>query len=208
MDKKLKGCTQSIKLRENLSNIALAVFFAFFVYRFATHYIETHRLSSLLYVVVETMLFVIAFTRRKPSQISTSFVVWLISFGGAFLPLLALPTDTKDIWEAQVLQIVSILLQGYAILCLNKSFGIVAANRGIITHGFYKLVRHPLYFSYFIGIAGFLLNHLNSYNVFLFSVMAMLQLQRIKYEEDLLSQDSAYQAYMKTTRWRLLPYVY
>ena len=208
MDRKLKEFIQSSKLHESLSNIALAAFYAFFVYRFATHYIETHRLSSLLYAFVETMFFIIAFTRRKPSQISTSFIVWIIAFGGALLPLLAVPTNTIDLFGAQVLQIVSILLQGYAILSLNKSFGIVAANRGIVTHGFYRLVRHPLYFSYFIGIAGFLINNLSSYNVFLFSVMLMFQLQRIKYEEDLLGQDSAYKAYMKTTRWRLLPYVY
>ncbi len=204
----MKEFTQSPKLRENLSNIALAAFYAFFVYRFASNYIETHRLSSLLYVFVESMFFIIAFTRRKPSQISTSFSVWIIAFSGGLLPLLALPTGTRDLFFAQALQILSILLQGYAILSLNKSFGIVAANRGIVTGGFYRVVRHPLYFSYFIGLAGFLINHFSIYNAFLFGVMAVFQIQRIKHEEDLLVQDPVYKAYMKITRWRLLPYVY
>jgi protein-S-isoprenylcysteine O-methyltransferase Ste14 len=204
----MKEFTQSLKLRETLINIALAAFYAFFVYRFASHYIETHRLSSLLYVFVESMFFIIAFTRRRPSQVSKSLITWTIAFGGAFLPLLALPTGIGDLFLAQALQILSILLQGYAILSLNKSFGIVAANRGIVTGGFYRLVRHPLYFSYFIGIAGFLINHFSIYNAFLFGVMAMFQLQRIKHEEDLLGQDPAYRAYIKITRWRLLPYIY
>lgn len=208
MERKLKEFTQSPKLRETLSNIALAAFYAFFVYRFASNYIETHRLSSLLYVFVESMFFIIAFTRRKPSQTSTSIITWIIAFSGGFLPLLALPTGTRDLFWAQALQILSILLQGYAILSLNKSFGIVAANRGIVTGGFYRLVRHPLYFAYFIGIAGFLINNLSIHNAFLFSVMAMFQIQRIKHEEDLLGQDPVYKAYMKITRWRLLPYVY
>jgi protein-S-isoprenylcysteine O-methyltransferase Ste14 len=205
---RLREFVQSPRFRESLSKIGLAAFYAFFVYRFANHYIDTQRLSSLLYVAVESTFFIIVFMRRSPSQITTSFVKRTIALGGALLPLLAFPTGTRDLFLAQVLQILSVLLQGYAIFSLNRSFGLVAANRGIVTRGFYKLVRHPLYLSYFIGIAGFLINHLSSYNALVFCVMAMLQLQRIKDEEDLLGQDPIYRAYMKMTRWRLLPYVY
>jgi protein-S-isoprenylcysteine O-methyltransferase Ste14 len=208
MERKLKVFAQPSRLSETVANIALVAFFSFFIYRFAVHYIETHRLSSLLYVFVESMFVIIAFTRRKPSQISTSFSVWIIAFSGALLPLLAMPTGTRDYFMAQALQFLSVLLQGYGILSLNKSFGLVAANRGIVTGGFYRFVRHPLYFSYFIGVSGFLINHFSLYNAFLFSVFAMCQIQRIRYEEDLLRQDRAYKAYMKTTRWRLIPYIY
>ncbi len=90
MERKLKEFTQSPKLRETLSNIALAAFYALFVYRFATHYIDTHRLSSLLYVFVESMFFIIAFTRRKPSKISTSFITWIISLWGGVLAFVGL----------------------------------------------------------------------------------------------------------------------
>ena len=208
MERKLKGFTQPSRLSETVANITLVAFFSFFIYRFTVHFIETHRVSSLLYVFVESMLVIIAFMRRKPSQISTSFTVWIIAFSGGLLPLLALPTGTKDYFVPQALQLLSVLLQGYGILSLNKSFGLVAANRGIVTGGFYRFVRHPLYFSYFIGIAGFLINHFSFYNVFLFSVFGMCQLQRIRHEETLLCQDPDYKAYMKLTRWRLLPYVY
>ena len=208
MERKLKGFTQPSRLSETVANITLAVFYSFFIYRFTVHYIETHRVSSLLYVFVESMFVIIAFTRRKPPPISTSFTTWIIAFSGALLPLLALPTGTKDYFVPQALQLLSVLLQGYGILSLNKSFGLVAANRGIVTGGFYRFVRHPLYFSYFIGIAGFLINHFSFYNVFLFSVFGICQLQRIRHEETLLCQDPDYKAYMKLTRWRLLPYVY
>lgn len=208
MERKLKVFAQPSRLSETVANITLAVFYSFFIYRFTVHYIETHRVSSLLYVFVESMFVIIAFTRRKPSQISTSFTVWIIAFSGGLLPLLALPTGTRDYFVPQALQLLSVLLQGYGILSLNKSFGLVAANRGIVTGGFYRFIRHPLYFSYFIGIAGFLINHFSFYNAFLFSVFGMCQLQRIRHEETLLCQDPDYKAYMKITRWRLLPYVY
>ncbi len=208
MERKLKVFAQPSRLSETVANITLVVFYSFFIYRFSVHYIETHRVSSLLYVLVESMFVIMAFTRRKPSQISTSFTTWIIAFSGALLPLLALPTGTRDYFAPQALQFLSVLLQGYGILSLNKSFGLVAANRGIITGGFYRFIRHPLYFSYFIGIAGFLINHFSFYNAFLFSVFGMCQLQRIRHEETLLCHDPDYKAYMKITRWRLLPYVY
>ena len=90
----------------------------------------------------------------------------------------------------------------------NRSFGLVAANRGIVTGGMYRFVRHPLYHSYFLGLTGFLINHFSFYNVFLLSVQLMCQLRRIKDEEGLLRKDPAYQNYMTKTPWRLLPLIY
>jgi len=79
MERKLKVFAQPSRLSETVANITLVVFYSFFIYRFSVHYIETHRVSSLLYVFVESMFVIIAFTRRKPSQISTSFTTWVIS---------------------------------------------------------------------------------------------------------------------------------
>ncbi|RLC26194.1 MAG: hypothetical protein DRH21_02800 [Deltaproteobacteria bacterium] len=94
MERKLKVFAQPSRLSETAANIILVAFYSFFIYRFTVHYIETHRVSSLLYVLVESMFVIMAFTRRKPSQISTSFTTWIIAFSGALLPLLALPTGT------------------------------------------------------------------------------------------------------------------
>ena len=42
-------------------------------------------------------------------------------------------------------------------LFLNRSFGIVAANRGIKRGGPYRLVRHPMYFGSILTQVGFVL---------------------------------------------------
>ena len=38
---------------------------------------------------------------------------------------------------------------------LGRSFGIVAANRGVKTRGPYRLVRHPAYFGYLMSYLGY-----------------------------------------------------
>jgi protein-S-isoprenylcysteine O-methyltransferase Ste14 len=94
------------------------------------------------------------------------------------------------------------------LVSLNKSFGLVAANRGIISNGLYRFVRHPLYISYELTIIGFIINNLSIYNLVIACIHLAFQLQRIKYEENLLGKDPQYREYAKQTRWRLFPFVY
>src|ERR1700682_5194874 len=44
-----------------------------------------------------------------------------------------------------------VLLQIYAKLTLRRSFGIIAANRGVMTSGPYRVVRHPMYAAYLLS---------------------------------------------------------
>lgn len=42
-------------------------------------------------------------------------------------------------------------------LCLWRSFGLVAAHRGLKAGGLYAVVRHPMYAGYVISHVGYLL---------------------------------------------------
>ena len=42
-------------------------------------------------------------------------------------------------------------------LSLGRSFGLMPANRGIVSTGLYRVVRHPIYLGYLITHVGFLL---------------------------------------------------
>ena len=55
--------------------------------------------------------------------------------------------------------------QLYAKIYLGRSFGLLPACRSIVDTGPYKLVRHPIYFGYFIGHMAFLLNNFSWWNV-------------------------------------------
>ena len=56
--------------------------------------------------------------------------------------------------------------------------------------------------------AGFLINQYSLYNALALVVWLGFQLVRVRYEEELLALDPDYAAYMKKTRWRLVPLVY
>ena len=90
---------------------------------------------------------------------------------------------------------------------LGRSFGIVAANRGIRTGGPYRYVRHPLYSAYILTETGYLLENPSLRNWCLFGVVMAFQAVRIVEEERTLAEDPAYREYRRTVRSRVVPYL-
>src|SRR5262249_30202949 len=107
-------------------------------------------LVSALVLVGELLLLFFVVFARPASDGSTSTREWAIAFAGTAAPLLATPGGTPllPVNAIAVLFLVGIVLQVTAKLNLNRSFGIVPANRGVVTGGFYAIVRHPVYASY------------------------------------------------------------
>lgn len=195
-------------LVEAFSNLFLALMYLLFLYAFLVNYIEHHRVSSILFVLVESIFLYFSLTRRPPKELSISISAWTFAFAGTFLPLLLRPTTQDEAILGEVFQVAGVILIGLSILSLGRSFGIVAANRGIVTKGMYKYVRHPLYISYTVNLIGFLLNNFTAANAAVFVVALLAQLVRIQYEERLLLKDAAYRDYAQATKWRLVPYLY
>ncbi len=100
-----------------------------------------------------------------------------------------------------------LLWQMYAKCCLGRHFGILPAHRGIVRHGAYRLVRHPIYLGYFISHAGFLLGHFSAFNLAVLAAFYLLKLCRIHCEERLLRQDSRYRDYCTQVKYRLIPFL-
>jgi protein-S-isoprenylcysteine O-methyltransferase Ste14 len=106
------------------------------------------------------------------------------------------------------LQLVGAAAAVYSLSSLGRSFGLVAANRGIRTGGPYGIVRHPLYVSFFITDVGYILENPSPWNIAVLMVVAAAQLARIATEEDCLRGDPAYVRYCERVRYRLVPYVW
>jgi len=192
-----------------LCNVVLAVQSGLFAYAHALNFLQFHRLSNLLIMAKETLDAVFFFARRAPFRTSRSPYDWFVGIAGLALPLLFRPIGTPDDFIiGEFLQLAGFFLQTLGITSLNRSFGIVAANRGVKTSGLYRLVRHPLYSAYIIGHIGYVINNLSIRNCIIFVLSTTLQLQRIFIEENLLRQDAAYVEYSKRTKWRLVPFVF
>lgn len=91
---------------------------------------------------------------------------------------------------------------------LLRSFGLVAADRGIKQRGLYAVVRHPMYAGYIMTHIGFLLIAPSWWNLAVYIAAWVLIIVRISAEERVLSANPQYRDYMTGVRYRFLPGVF
>ena len=143
--------------------------------------------------------------RYSPPKFNTKPV----SVVGSFAMLLARPASGgAPQLPAEVIQLVGVAVALLSLGTLGRSFGLVAANRGVKTRGPYSLVRHPAYTGYLIAYTAYCAENPSFRNFALLVASTAFQLVRIGEEERLLSADEGYRDYTDRVRFRLLPYVY
>lgn len=170
----------------------------------------THRPIGLGATALELIVAVLFVTRRSPWIVSRSRLAWCAAALGTFGMLAGRPAYHPVAGLELLyggLQLGGALVAGAAVVALGRSFGIVAANRGVRTGGPYRFVRHPLYSGYFLTEVGYLLENPSLRNGCLFAVVMVFQAIRIVEEERTLAEDPAYQRYCRQVRSRLVPFI-
>lgn len=186
----------------------VVLLYGFLVYRFASA-MSDHPLS-ILYLITEGIVMLMILLRRSTDQISVSPKDWTIAFAGTFLSMMVIPGEPVVglAGVGGVLLMVGFAISLAAKLELRRSFGLVAANRGLKTRGVYGLVRHPMYLGYLLIQAGMLMVNFSIWNVAIVGCWAILQIMRIDAEERVLSQDPVYRSHAERVRSRLIPGIY
>lgn len=164
---------------------------------------------NLLILASETLTAFLVLIRR-PGPMATSFYAWAIAIIGTCAPLLVRPVEGGliPVWWAALLMTLGLFISLAAKLFLRRSFGIVAACRGVRREGPYRLVRHPMYTGYLVTQLGFLLANPSLQNAAVYGIAWGMLLLRIGEEEAMLSLDPAYRDYRSAVRYRLLPGIY
>ena len=171
----------------------------------------THKPVGLGTTVLQLIFGVLFLFRRTPWVTSRSPVVWVISAGGAFGMLAARPQYAPVLGLAPLyvaLQLAGAAFAAFSLLSLGRSFGVVAANRGVRTAGAYRFVRHPIYAGYALADVGYVLENPKPFNVVLAVAVLAFQVGRIRAEEACLETDVAYRQYREHVRHRLVPGVW
>ena len=189
-------------------NIILALAWGRLVWNAYHRWTQTGSLVTLGLVVFNAILVSVTIARRPSVSTSTQIKDWVAALLTVVMSMLFQPTEWHQ-WFAKsagsILQGVGIVIMVVALASLGRSFGVVAANRGIKQSGPYRWVRHPLYAGELIFFTGFLLTSFSSINLVLwFGVLCGLVI-RSWAEEDHLSQDPEYQAYMKAVPCSFFP---
>ncbi len=168
-------------------------------------------LTLLSLVLTETLSVSLVLTSRNPVTRDWHPVALITSLPATFY-FLVLDLDTGQNLLPETISssliLCGALWQIFAKLSLGRAFGLLPADRKVVTHGAYRVVRHPIYLGYFISHSGFLAAHASLHNLLVYSGLYVLQWIRIEREERWLAQQDTYRAYQARVRWRLLPGLY
>jgi protein-S-isoprenylcysteine O-methyltransferase Ste14 len=188
-------------------NLAGAAFAAYLLWPNLQFFLVTHAPMALVFVIQQAWVGAIFLLRRPPRSVSRHPLDWLVAYGAWLTFFLVRPGGYHQPWANSVglsMQIAGLVLWAWAFAHLARSYGIVPANRGLVTSGPYALVRHPLYAAYLVGGAGYLIQSLSPWNIVVDCAAVTLQLVRVSREERHLDSH-AYTQYRSHVRWRIVP---
>lgn len=192
-----------------LSRALLVTLFAAFAWANFHRWRTTGEPSGLGTTLLEGWVAVLFLIRRPTLQVSSRRLAWVAAPIGSFAMLLARPAPGGiPQLPAEALQLLGVAVALLSLGTLGRSFGLVAANRGVKTGGPYALVRHPAYTGYLIAYAAYCAENPSLRNIALLVASTAFQLVRIREEEQVLSADDGYREYRRRVRFRLVPYLY
>jgi len=189
-------------------NIILFLLWLIFAYRHSVAFLLYPRAYILLFIVAETLLAFLFLLRKQENKISKKKSDWLIASLATFIPLSIQPSSQAiQIEIGTALMVAGSLLYIFSLISLNRSMGIIPADRGIKTNGLYRLVRHPIYLSYLILYTGYILASFSYYNFIVYIFTIIFIFARILIEEKFLSSNPVYLEYKNRVRQKLIPYI-
>jgi protein-S-isoprenylcysteine O-methyltransferase Ste14 len=194
-----------------IERAAVAVFFGAMACSLLTSWQESGNIVSLVLLLSESSVVVFVVIRRYTRDVSVQPLDWLIALLGTTAPLLVRPTGGEPLVSLSVcapLMLAGMVLQVAAKFALCRSFGVVAANRGVKIGGPYRLVRHPMYAGYVMTQIGFLLTNPSAWNAAVYGFALACQIGRILAEERVLVRDPSYRAFAAAVPYRLVPRVF
>jgi protein-S-isoprenylcysteine O-methyltransferase Ste14 len=195
-------------LSDLAARAAIVVLFSTMTLRFAEDFAETGRITGLMLVVSELLVVVMTVMRRQAAAVDRSIRARVLTALSMMGPPLVRPA--AEIVSVPELLTVAISAVGLMIiiggkLSLGRSFGLMPANRGIVSTGLYRIVRHPIYMGYLITHAAFVIANPSGWNVTLLVAADIALLARAVCEEGTLAQDPEYRTYQQKVRWRVCP---
>ena len=197
----------SSKLLDRTERIAVLALYVYFVVNIGLDIAVNRSAPSLVLLISETVVLIFMLLRRPSLNITSRPLDWLLGFAGTTLPLIVRPSGMPLLPQPIILVV---MLAGFALqitakFFLRRSFGLVAANRGIKVDGPYRIIRHPMYAGYMLTELGFLLGNPSLFNLAVYAATWCIQIGRILAEERLLAQDQAFRDLVARVPYRLLP---
>jgi protein-S-isoprenylcysteine O-methyltransferase Ste14 len=193
------------------ARIVVVGLFTLMAVRIGNDFLATGRMTGLLLLASELLVVVLTVLRRTTSVVDRSYRARVLTACSMLGPVLVRPGTVA----ALAPEVMTVLLSATGLmvviggkLSLGRSFGLMPANRGVVSSGLYRIVRHPIYMGYLVTHVGFLAANPTIWNIAMLVGADLTLLWRAVCEEQTLQQDEAYRAYQQVVRWRVLPGVF
>src|ERR1700722_14111038 len=164
--------------------------------------------ANIVWLTGAAIMAVMSFARFAPRSAAVNLRTIAASGAMLFLPCLMRPIDRSTGALATVglvFELVGVMLTQAARVYMGRSFGILQANRGIVSKGPVRWVRHPIYFGWLVLSIGYAMSYPNLRNIILIVATLPFMVWRIDQEEAHLRADPEYRGYMDHVVYRLLP---
>jgi isoprenylcysteine carboxyl methyltransferase (ICMT) family protein YpbQ len=164
--------------------------------------------ANIVWLTGAAIMAVMSFARFAPRSATVNLQTIAASGAMLILPCFMRPFDRSTgalATAGLIFELCGIVLTQVARVYMGRSFGILPANRGIVSKGPFRWVRHPIYFGWFILSMGYAMSFTNPRNIILIVATLPFMVWRIDQEEAHLSADPEYRSYMYRVRYRLLP---
>jgi protein-S-isoprenylcysteine O-methyltransferase Ste14 len=191
------------------SNLGLAALF--FSELFRGGFTHANSLTNLIWIGGAALMGLFALVRVAPKTELVSLSTITATGGMMLIPLLMIAEPGPGGWlyrSGEAFELAGIFLTQVARLYLGRSFGLLPANRGIVSGGPFRLVRHPVYLGWLLLTIAFGMINPSWRNLFVTIAILPFMFARIEQEETLLQTDPEYRAYSQRTHYRLLPGLY
>lgn len=197
-------------LGEILAKVAIISLFSSMAMRIAKDTAATGHVTGMLLLASEALVVALTMVRRSAGIVDRSWKARLLTAFSTFGPPLVRPVSVALAPEPLTITISAIGLMIVVLgkLSIGRSFGLAPANRGVVSSGLYRFVRHPIYLGYLVTHVGFVVANPGNWNLVVLAAADIALLFRAVREERTLSEDPAYRAYTERVRWRIVPGIF
>ncbi len=193
------------------ARMVVVALFSLMAMRIGADFLQTGRFTGLLLLASETLVVVFTVFRRSAAAVDRSRHARILTAVSMAGPPLVRPALVAALLPGSVtvaLSACGLLIVIGGKLSLGRSFGLMPANRGIVSTGLYRLVRHPIYMGYLLSHVAFVAANPTVWNLALLVTADIALLARAVCEEATLARDEDYRNYQRVVRWRVLPGVF
>jgi protein-S-isoprenylcysteine O-methyltransferase Ste14 len=201
--------SRSTRLRQALGNVCLALLFFVALIPAKTQYHSG--IANDVWLAGAVLMGLLSLVRVPARSSMVNLRSILATAAMMTIPALMRPgmSSTGLLFDVAIfIELIGIAFTQMSRIYLGRRFGLLPANRGIVSGGPFRWMRHPIYSGWLVLAIGYLMANPTYRNLGMLFLSLPFLVWRMDLEEEHLSEDPEYREYAAKTPYRLVPGIY